>query len=432
MEEIEIRSDEVQDILSHVPHWMIRWGITVIFGLIVLLLGLAWFVRYPEMVDGSVIITTEKAPIKLTAQGNGILKSIRFKDGETVQEGEVVATLQNPMDEETMLLLTHLIDTFQLHKDSLVAGRYEFPNNLPNFGALQEPVNSFRTIAEEYFTWVQNTYNKERIENLNAQIEYHQQLSSIYTNQKRIAEKELANAKKKLDTDKKLVDKGVISNVEFLEEQSKYNQKEQALEQLKTAFVQNNITVTNLEKQLLELNFEQDEKMRELNQQLTATISQLKNELKGWQQNYLIKAPYSGKINYLSKVDENEYVTMGSPLFAVLPEENPLVGYVELPTSGIGRVEIGQRVNIQLDNYPAHEFGQLKGEVVSISEVPMIHPETKQGNYLVTIGLTDGLTTTYKKEVNFTAEMLGTASVVTKDRSVLERIFDQFRALFDK
>ena len=33
----ELRSEEVQDILTKVPHWMIRWGTVLIFGIIIML-----------------------------------------------------------------------------------------------------------------------------------------------------------------------------------------------------------------------------------------------------------------------------------------------------------------------------------------------------------------------------------------------------------
>ena len=48
--EIEIRSDEVQEILSAVPNWMIRWGITLIFGLIIMLVFISWFIKYPDII----------------------------------------------------------------------------------------------------------------------------------------------------------------------------------------------------------------------------------------------------------------------------------------------------------------------------------------------------------------------------------------------
>ena len=67
----EIRSDEVQEILSHVPNWMIRWGITLIFALIILLVGLSWIIKYPDTIQGSLILTTKEPPIELVSKSSG-------------------------------------------------------------------------------------------------------------------------------------------------------------------------------------------------------------------------------------------------------------------------------------------------------------------------------------------------------------------------
>jgi hypothetical protein len=45
--------------------------------------------------------------------------------------------------------------------------------------------------------------------------------------------------------------------------------------------------------------------------------------------------------------------------------------------------------------------------------------------YLINVKLDDGLHTSYKKEIVFKPNMEGTADIVTKDKSFLERIFEQ-------
>lgn len=32
--DIEIRSDEVQEVMNRIPSWILRWGTTVIFGVV--------------------------------------------------------------------------------------------------------------------------------------------------------------------------------------------------------------------------------------------------------------------------------------------------------------------------------------------------------------------------------------------------------------
>jgi len=59
IEHIELRSDEVQEIMSYVPNWMIRWGITLIFILIALGIFITWFIKYPDVISGSATLSTK-------------------------------------------------------------------------------------------------------------------------------------------------------------------------------------------------------------------------------------------------------------------------------------------------------------------------------------------------------------------------------------
>jgi hypothetical protein len=45
----ELRSEEVQEILTRVPHWLIRWGSVLIFTILLMLLLVSWIVKYPDI-----------------------------------------------------------------------------------------------------------------------------------------------------------------------------------------------------------------------------------------------------------------------------------------------------------------------------------------------------------------------------------------------
>ena len=71
---INLRSEEITEIMGIPPKWLIRWGITIIFIVIaVVFIGSAFF-RYPDIVTAQTTITSEnpvsiivsKANVKLT------------------------------------------------------------------------------------------------------------------------------------------------------------------------------------------------------------------------------------------------------------------------------------------------------------------------------------------------------------------------------
>ena len=70
IKEIELRSEEVQDILTRVPHWMIRWGNVVILLLLFLVFLVSWFVKYPDIIATEIVITTQIPPEKLIARNS--------------------------------------------------------------------------------------------------------------------------------------------------------------------------------------------------------------------------------------------------------------------------------------------------------------------------------------------------------------------------
>lgn len=67
--DIELKSEEIQEILSRPPHALIRWGITVFFMVISFLFIGGCFFSYPDTVEAGITITTENPPAWLGAWG---------------------------------------------------------------------------------------------------------------------------------------------------------------------------------------------------------------------------------------------------------------------------------------------------------------------------------------------------------------------------
>ncbi|MDX1902915.1 MAG: hypothetical protein SFU27_02055, partial [Thermonemataceae bacterium] len=63
-------------------------------------------------------------------------------------------------------------------------------------------------------------------------------------------------------------------------------------------------------------------------------------------------------------------------------------------------------------------YGMLKGVVKKIALAP------QNESYMVEIALSNGLTSTYNKNLVFRQEMSGTAEIITKKRRLLERILE--------
>ena len=70
LDNLELRSENVQDILTQPPHWMIRWGNTVIFVILLMVLLMSYVIKYPEFIPAPIVVTSKNPPEKLEARTN--------------------------------------------------------------------------------------------------------------------------------------------------------------------------------------------------------------------------------------------------------------------------------------------------------------------------------------------------------------------------
>ncbi|MCD7943155.1 MAG: HlyD family secretion protein, partial [Bacteroides intestinalis] len=57
--DIELRCEEVQEILTRPPHALVRWGITVCFTVLALVFIGGCFIKYPDVVRAEIPGTTD-------------------------------------------------------------------------------------------------------------------------------------------------------------------------------------------------------------------------------------------------------------------------------------------------------------------------------------------------------------------------------------
>lgn len=425
--EIEIRSDEVQEILSSVPSWMIRWGITLIFGIMMICIVLAYFIKYPDVIKGTISLTTVTPPSKLVSKTSGEIEGLFVKDNQYVKAGGVLARIKNPLTKEAVDFLENIVLEVQLGFQNNFKSPIEFANNQTVFGGVQSEYNELVNAVNEYRFSLNTDQYEKRKQNLEKQISNYRRLDEINQRQFKYAEESYVRAEDKYNANKDLYAKNVISKADFFDQEAAFTQAKNELENLRKNNLQNTITLTDYERQLNELEIDFLTKKMNISQTIETRLNNIRNEINNWQAVYLITAPMDGRVNYLMRISENQFVEAGKQLFAIIPDGvDQYVGYIEVDKLGYGKVEVGQQVKIRLDNFPSAEYGQLKGVVQSISAIP------NEDKYLIKVGLTNGLMSTYNKKLIYSPEMTGQADIVTEDLRIVERIFNQFRKLFDE
>ena len=422
--DFELRSEEVQEILSRVPHWMIRWGSVVILFILLSLFAVAYMIKYPDIVSTQIIITTHTPPQKVVARVSGKIESIFVHDKMRVQKNTPLAVIENAANYK---------DVFNLSK-ALSKG----DKTLSNF-TFEEFRNVQLGDVENAFV----AFQKESLaQNLNLNLKPYQVESKAQTyetiqlkerlnlllSQKEINQSELQLQKNDLDRYETLYKKGIIATQEiekqrllYLQYQKNYKTVLSTISQLKSS-----LNELNKNSKTTQINQQKENSTLERNQM--QAFYQLKKAVKDWQLNYVLTAAIEGKISFLQLWAENQTVTAGENVFSIIPtDQKGYVGKAKAPAQNSGKIKIGQEVIIRLTNFPEREFGILKGKVTAISLTP-----DKDGNLLIDISLTQGLQTSYHKKIAFRQEMSATADIITNDLRLTEHILYQFRDIFKR
>lgn len=86
-ETIDVRnSEEIEDIIEAVPTWILRWGITVVFSILISIIILAAFIQYPDIVKTPLKISSMNAPKTVVARQEGKLVKLLAVNGEEVKK----------------------------------------------------------------------------------------------------------------------------------------------------------------------------------------------------------------------------------------------------------------------------------------------------------------------------------------------------------
>lgn len=429
---IDLRSEEVQEILTRVPHWMIRWGNALFLGIIVLLLAVSWFVKYPDIITSEATITTRIPPQKEYAKLTGKLQAILVEDNQTVLPGQPLAILENTANYKDVLLLKSAIDTITINTTD-----FKFPfDNLPVL-FLGEIESAYALFENSYIQYRLNKelqpFSNEALANRYSIMELNARLQNMQS-QSDISKTELAFKKKDLQRHKGLFEKGVISAQEYENKQLEYAQAERNFKNFETSLSQIREAISNAQKTSKGTEINRAKEETALLKGVIQTLDQLKKAIKDWEYQYVLQADTKGNVSFLNYWSINQTVNQGDLVFTVVPhrggqasENSSYIAKLKTPARNSGKVKPGQNVHIKLENYPDTEFGVLTGKVTKISVVP-----DGEGFYYVEVQLPEKLITSYNKEIPFKQEMFGTAEIITEDLRLLERLFYQFKEVFSR
>lgn len=423
---IQLRNEDINDILSQVPSKLIRWGSFMFLALIILLLCLSWLIKYPDVITAKAYVTTVNPPQKIYAKITARIDVILVMNNQKVNKNEALAILENTSNNQDVLFLKSIIDTITFSQNNVVFPFDKLPILL--LGDLETPYSNFEN---SYYKYIMNRDFKPHSNKITANkfslIEGRNRINNL-VEQQALKNKELDFIKTDLDRHDLLLKKGVISQQTFEKKQIDYYASLREYQNTNQMISELRLLLSDSKTATKDIQFDVLKDETQLLKQVLHTFNQLKKAITDWELKYVLKSNAKGSVSFLEFWDTNQTVVKDDLVFTVSPvNSSQYIAKLKTPKSNAGKIKKGQQVNLKLDDYPDYEFGVIRGLVDYISNI-----SDDKGTYIVDVIIPKDLKTSYNKHIEFKQEMQGTADIITEDLRLLERFFYQFRNLYSR
>jgi len=420
---------EINDLIGNPPGWILRSGITIIALVVIIGIALSNIISYPDKIMAPVVITTEQPPIDLVTKVSGKLETIFKNDKDTVNKDEQLLYIENTANPK------------DIRKVEMFFTKYEKIDYIPDYlrlnfydklltGELNNEISAFSQKYKSFQNLLRQSMVFQKIRSIDNEIQRIKNLNQLQSKQIEIYKNEVAIKEKDYNRNVTLHNQAVISDSEKEKMEAELLVYKRQLENMKSGVISNKIRIEQLKTQILELTDKRHQEVQTYVTDLDEQKAKIKNKIKDWRDKYFITAPINGIFTLSGTITKDAFVNAGTTVGSIVPlsesnTKNIKIARANTQISGVGKIEKGSKTIIRFDAYPYKEYGTINTSVKDISLLPVRDKEGKVF-YDLTISLPDTLTTNYNKTIPYRPNMSGIALIITKDRTVFERIFDKF------
>lgn len=419
------------DLIGIAPSWLLKSGISMIAVVFMTILFVASFIQYPDKIKGTGILTSATPPIELVATTNGYIEKVLATDGKKVRKNDRLFYIMNTTNPRDINILKNWITQFESVQKSQDYLSMTISSNL-QLGALQTDYAGLILRFNELQKALGDSLPFIQIHTISEEVNKIHTLNNSQQREKKIFSEELLLEKSGYERNQSLLIDSVISKLELEQAKTKYLQKQRTFESMENTIIQNNIRIKQLEMEMLKIKGDHASQLKSTQFELNEIIARIKANISDWDKTYHLIAPIAGTLSIKSQFHQNAVVKENDVLGHVLPSEYQQKYFVcNIPIFNAGKLEVDQKAIIKLDAFPYKEFGMINGEVKHISRIPDLDNE---GNsfYQVKIPIADS---TYTETGNYIPNRPGMTAqleIITKEKTILERIFNQFLSLLNK
>jgi len=420
--EIDLKSEPMNEMLSHPPSWIIRSGNGLFLLILVLMIGLSWLIEYSDEIKGEVTVTTAQPPIELINQLYVQLKSIAVNDQQNVTKGQLLVQFDNQASNEDIEKANRYLDQLAILNLQNQSSIPVYSENL-QLGTFQESWTTLETRINEWNSTFKSNVLNEQLLSIQREITYRERLQTIASRKIKLSESEYTLIADELQSSERLAQESAISKQTLNQDKRSETQAMQGVQSQKEQYVQNLIQLNTLRSQSLQLKHDNEQKQQQLLSGINLALVTLKNQFVEWKKSAIWTAPCNGKVLFNKQLQINKFYGANQATLVVVPNGNSYIATAAIESTGAGKVKVGQKAFIELLDYSKADYGMIEGIVTHITQID------KEGKYEVKIRLPKQLKTTYKKQIPLKAQLKGTVKIITKRKRLLERFFEKLTDL---
>lgn len=421
MKNMDVRSEEVQEILGTPPNWLIRWGSTLTFAIVVALGWMGYLLKYPDIVEANIRVTSTDPPKRIIADNSLNISKVWIQNEDTVYQGQVLITFNTKGNFDDILLLDKYLSEVRIINDSTLL-LFNPPRRLV-LGDLQQALLDFFDAQEEL-----RRQKDERFQKLNTRQltnESYNLQRSIRANRNQISklEEELSIVNKRYDQQQKGVREKVIPIRKLETTRERMLELERERQGLEAEIRNKQFQIQSIQNRINGVEEGTFQNQQNAIRKLEERFSTLRNKIENWKNSYTVTATIDGiALVPDESISDNQYVTKDQLLLQILPfTQGEIIGKMNLELSGSGKVEVGQEVIVKFASYPFREFGVVLGEISWKGRIP------NNNTIPAKVLFPKGLVTTMGDDLKGNQDMIGTAEIITENKRFIEHIFERFR-----
>lgn len=380
-----------------------------------MLLGSTWFIRYPDVIEASAVLTANNAPKEIIPRQEGRLIKLLIQNDADVVENQAIAWLESTASHAEV---SHLSKQTDSSARLLISGQPDklsplFNHRYGHLGELQTVYQQFIIAWQQFNDYLVNGFYNRKKRLLHQDIAALRQMNATVNQQKELTKQNIELSEESFKMNEYLYNEKIISKEEYRSQRSKLLNSQSALPQLNASTIANEAQQRDKQKEIYQL----DHDIAQQKMSFEQALGTLKSAVDDWMRRYVLRSPASGKVAFTVPLQENKFIQGGKLLGYVIPDDARYYAEVTLPQSNFGKINPGLQVQLRFNAYPYQEFGFVNGKLDYISKAP------SDSGFLATVRFDNGLVTNHGKPLQYKSGLRAQAVVITQNMRLPKRIW---------